>query len=98
MPSPSTKASNCFIGVRTLDEDQKRRWMDHSQEHGTTLTKLIIDSVEANIGRSANGDYIGIRVHSPEQKQRWVTYCQENNLTLDELLMESVEALINPPE
>ena len=91
-------ASNCFIGVRTLDEEQKQRWMDYSREHGISLTKLIIDSVEANTDRSSNGDYIGVRVHSPEQKQRWLAHCQENNLTLDEMLMESVEANINPPE
>jgi len=91
-------ASNCFIGVRTLDEEQKQRWMDYSREHGISLTKLIIDSVEANTDRSSNGDYIGVRVHSPEQKQRWLDHCLENNMTLDEMLMESVEANINPPE
>ena len=98
MTSRPKTASNCFIGVRTLNEEQKQRWMDYSREHGISLTKLIIDSVEANTSQSTNGDYIGIRVHSPEQKQRWLTHCQENKLTLDELLMESVEANINPPE
>ena len=72
--------------------------MDYAKEHGISLTKLIIDSVEGVTENSSNGDYIGIRVRSSEQKQRWLTYCQENNLTMDELLMESVEANINPPE
>ena len=98
VPAQSTKASNCFIGVRTLNEEQKQRWMDYSNEHGISLTKLIIDSVEATTDKSSNGDYIGIRVHSPEQKQRWLAHCQENKLTIDDLLMESVEANINPPE
>ena len=98
VPSQSTKASNCFIGVRTLNEDQKQRWMDYSREHGISLTKLIIDRVEATTGRSSNGDYIGIRVRSPEQKQRWLSHCKDNNQTLDDLLVESVEANINPPD
>ena len=96
--SKAKTASNCFIGVRTLNEEQKQRWMDYAKEHGISLTKLIIDSVEGVTENSSNGDYIGIRVRSSEQKQRWLTYCQENNLTMDELLMESVEANINPPE
>ena len=91
-------ASNCFIGVRTLNEEQKQRWMDYSRKHDISLTKLIIDSVEAKTDQSSNDDYIGIRVHSPEQKVRWLTFCHDHNLTLDELLVESVEANINPPE
>ena len=96
--SKAKTASNCFIGVRTLNEEQKQKWMDYAKEHGISLTKLIIDSVEGVTENSSNGDYIGIRIRSSEQKQRWLTYCKENNQTMDELLMESVEANINPPE
>ena len=81
-----------------MNEDQKPRWMDYSRKHDISLTKLIIDSVEAKTDQSSNDDYIGIRVHSPEQKQRWLVHCQDNNMTLEELLMESVEANVNPPE